>query len=151
MTISLDRYYGSDKVTKSVVEVTMAGSTDVVLKCEAREPMFRDYSEKFPGCSKYCLACGQYECKVVSTDLSPMTLTVVKSPGHRCCRIFYDEYQQVHTNQILLGQSDGEEDLQWRDLVDQEATYEKMDKLVYDCFVRGERIVVCISNHIVES
>lgn len=146
MKITLDRYYGDGVVTKSFVTITMDGAGAPVLKCEAREPKFCDYTEAFAGCSSYCLACGQYDCKVVSTDLSPMTLTVVKSPGHRCCRFHYDESRQVRANTVLLGAGDGNEDLKWRRIIGCKTTYMEFEKLVYECFVRGEKITLFINS-----
>ena len=147
MKIILERYYGDWRITKSVMTV-YAESDTVLLRCEAREPRFAQYREAFPRCSKCCLACGVWSCKVMSTQFSPMTLTVVKSPGHRSCRIVWDDLAQVRANCVLVGMSDGYEQPEFRDLIHQRETFERLTQLVYRAYVKGEPITLEVKNQI---
>ena len=163
MRIVLERYYGDSRVTKSVMKVfeergaecsddleCSGSSGKLLLACEGREPCFADYSEIFPGCSRCCLAVGVYRCKVVSTDLSPMTLMVIKSPGHRCYRIAWDYTAQVRHNMVLVGESDGYEDPEWREIVRSRETFERLTRLVYQAYGTGEEIWLEVVNRIEE-
>ena len=51
MTIKLHRYYGDDRITKSVMEVWLDGDSEPRMVCEARESSFKDYEEAFAGAS----------------------------------------------------------------------------------------------------
>ena len=151
MRIVLERYYGDNSITRSVMKVFGKGtgsddSERLLLACESREPRFADYTEAFPGSAKCCLAVGVFPCKVVATDFCPMTLTVIKSPGHRCCRIGWDDVAQVRTNMVLVGESDGSELPEWRELVNQRETFEKLTALVYRAYGTGEEIFIEIDN-----
>ena len=125
------------------------GSDDserLLLACESREPRFADYREPFAGCSKYCLAEGTFRCKPVATDISPMTLTVIKSPGHRCYRIGWDEVAQVRQNWLLVGESDGYELPEYREIVHQRKIFERLTQLVYQAYVREEEFWLEVRN-----
>ena len=165
MKIILERYYGDWRVTKSVMRVvenvetqrdgSLAGgaledgsSQRLLLECEAREPKFAQYVKAFPGCSKCCLACGTFACKVVSTELSPMTVSVVKSPGHHGCRIGWDYLAQVRANMVLVGESDGYENPEFRDIIRSKETFERLEKLVYAAYAEGERIEMEVRNRV---
>lgn len=156
MKIVLERYYGDWRITKSVMTVFADGAVDgasevaprVLLRCEAREPRFAQYVEAFPGCSKCCLACGEFDCKVLATDMSPMTLTVIKSPGHRCCRIGWDYVAQVKSNTVLVGESDGHEVEEYRDMVHSKEVFERLEALVYGAYASGERIRLVVRNKV---
>lgn len=148
MKIVLERYYGDWRVTKDRMRVE-SESGEVLLSCEAREPRFAQYREAFPGCSKYCLACGVFALKVVSTEMCPMTLTLIKSPGHRCCRIGWDEVAQVKLNMVLVGESDGEEDEEFRDLVRQKEVFDRLTELVYQAFGREEEMWIEVKDLVV--
>ena len=143
MKIFLTRYYGDERTTRSLMRV-LSEEGEELLACEGREPRFADYEEAFPGCSRCCLATGVYRCKVVSTELSPMTLTVIKSPGHRCCRIGWDEVAQVRQNMVLVGESDGYELPEWREIIRQRQTFERLTALVYKAYCREEEIEIII-------
>lgn len=147
MKIVLERYYGDWRITKSVMTVVEEDGEEL-LRCEAREPRFAQYVEAFPGCSRFCLACGRWRCKVVATDMSPMTLTVVKSPGHRCCRIGWDYTAQVRANMVLVGESDGNENEEWRDIVRSRETFERLTQLVYHAFGTDEEIWLEVGNRV---
>ncbi len=159
MRIILERYYGDWRITKSVMTVYAESQENPdgfdgsersapLLRCEAREPRFAQYVEAFPGCSKCCLACGVWFCKVMATEFSPMTLTVVKSPGHRSCRIVWDDLAQVRANSVLVGMSDGYELPEYRDLVRQRETFDRLTQLVYRAYVSGEPIVLEVKNQV---
>lgn len=145
MIIRLTRFFGNALVTKSAM-VVMSDEGRVLMECEAREPRYADYEEAFAGSASCCLARGRWKCKVMSTPLSPMTLTIVKSPGHRSCRIGWDFERQVKQNMILVGESDGEDDVEWREICRQEATFKKLERLVYEAFAMGEDIWLVITN-----
>ena len=145
MNIVLERYFGDSHITKSVMRV-VGEAGEELLRCEAREPRFAQYVEAFPGCSRCCLASGRWRCKVTATELSPMTLTVVKSPGHRCCRIGWDYTAQAKANMVLVGESDGYEDPEFRDIVQSKETFDKLTQLVYRAFGTGEEIWISIHN-----
>jgi len=124
----------------------MSEDDKVLLRCEAREPRYAQYREAFPGCSRCCLAEGHFLCKIVATDLSPMTLTLVKSPGHRCCRFGYDELSQVKFNTVLVGQSDGYDLPEYRDMIHQRETFDQLTELVYGAYVRHEAVTLEVRN-----
>jgi hypothetical protein len=147
MKIVLERYYGDWRITKSVMTVT-GEDAEILLRCEAREPRFAQYIEAFPGCSRCCLACGEFACKVVATEMSPMTLTVVKSPGHRCCRIGWDYVAQVKANTVLVGESDGYELDEYRDIVRSKETFDRLTALVYQAYATGEKISLEVKNKV---
>ena len=143
MKIYMQRYYGDEVVTKS--RVTIEG-TD--FRCEAREPAFRDYSETFPGASKFCLPVGEFLCKPIATELSPMTLTVMKAPAHRSCRFIHDLLCMPHVGNIVLGMVEDEQDEpEHREMKDSQETWERFQVHVYEAFQREEEIMVKISNY----
>lgn len=144
MKIVLDRYFGNDRGTKSVLYVT-DNDGEVLMQCEAREPRFADYAEAFKGCSSYCLAVGEYPCKPFSTVQSPMTLTVVKSPGHRCTRFGWDECKQMRMNTILVGEAD-EDDAPYRKLYNQREVFDRLTRLVYRAYIAEESITLEVTN-----
>jgi len=140
MNIILTRQYGDERVTKSLVRVEDEAGK-VLMECEAREPRFADYEEAFPGCAKYCLAVGTYECKVKATELSPMTVIVPRSPGHRSTRIGWDPWKQTSMNTILLGMADESTlALEYQKIKLQQETFQKFEELVYRAYVNEEGI-----------
>lgn len=149
MNIVLERYFGDSHITKSVMTVVGEEGREH-LRCEAREPRFAQYQEAFPGCSRFCLAGGRWRCKVVATEMSPMTLTVVKSPGHRCYRIGWDYMAQVKANMVLVGESDGCEEPEYRDIVQSKETFDRLTKLVYEAYGTGEEIWLEVKNDIMD-
>ena len=148
MKIILSRYWGDAMQTKSRMKfVDARGKTQ--LECEAREPAFADFTETFRGCSHYCLPAGVFECKVVPTEFSPTTLMVQKAPGHRSCTIAWSDVKQVMSNSVLVGQSDGEENPEWRRMEQQEETFCILDELVRWAYVANEKIVLHVENEYV--
>mgnify|MGYP007056170643 CR=1 FL=1 len=145
MKIILDRYYGDRSVTKSTMAVVMADGT-VGLECEAREPRFDRYREAFPGCSQSCLAEGRFTCKPRPSLWSPMTLTVLRSPGHWCCRFGWDELLPTRPNTVLVGVADGTEPPESRNIFSQRETFAHLTELVYRAYVTGEPMVLAVRN-----
>ena len=141
MKIVLKRYYGDRRVTKSRMEVWH--DNKVVMCCEAREPRFDRYTESFAGCSQSCLAEGVWQCKPMPSLWSPMTPTIVKSPGHRSCRFAASSGgNHVEVNMVLVGRSDGCEDVAERGLTDGKEVFDELVRWMYRAFERGEPVTV---------
>lgn len=149
MKLILERYFGSNSITKSVLTV-MSEKGKVLMKCEAREPRFRNYTETFAGCSVYCLAEGTFSCKPISTVQSPMTLTIVKSPGHRCCRFGWDDFEQSRINFIYVGEADESIPTETRQIHNQRETFDRLTKWVYRAYDFEEPITLTIKNDAVD-
>lgn len=149
MNIIINRRYGDDTVTKSLVRVE-SEEGKVLMECEAREPRFADYSEAFPGCSKYCLAVGTFECKVKATEQSAMQVIVPRSPGHRSTRIGWDPWKQQSMNMILLGMGDAEMLPEYHKIRLQQETFRRFERLVYRAFTAEERIRLTVVNDLPE-
>lgn len=147
MKILMNRYFGTNSITKSMLTV-MAKSGRVLMQCEAREPRFSDYAATFPGCSFYCLAEGAYPCKPLPTRQSPMTLTVIKSPGHRCCRFGWEEFEQKAVNRILVGEANEEVPPDVRQIHQQRDTFMRLTGLVYKAYAIEEPVMLEITNEI---
>lgn len=145
MRIELKRYYGDERVTKSTLRIEESN-----FECEARETAFRDYSEKFAGCSNYCLPTGTFACKTVPTEISPLTVTVMKAAGHRSCRFVYQPLKQTKTNSVVLGQSDGNDDLTKRQIVKSQETFEQFESLIRQAFIDGDEILIDVKNEIAD-
>lgn len=79
-----------------------------------------------------------------------MTLTVVKSPGHRCYRIGWDYMAQVKANMVLVGESDGGEEPEYRDIVQSKETFDRLTQLVYEAYGTGEEIWLEVKNDIMD-
>lgn len=148
MHIYITRYYGDQKSTKSRMKVLDHHTGKVLLKCEAREPAFCDYSTLFKGCSQYCLPVGQYAAKIKSTDISPMTIVILNASGHKACRIGWSALHQSKSNEILIGIPDDYPKPKWRQIYFQEETFRKLEKLCYDAFYKREDITVTVTNDI---
>ena len=145
MKIILRRLYGDDRVTKSQMTVESDGG-EVLMQCEAHEPRYADYTEVFPGCSRYCLAVGTWPCRVKATAQSAMTVIVPRSPGHRSTCIGWDEWKQWSQNVILIGMGDEETDIQYRRLREQKETFRRFERLVYRAYTAEEKIIISIKN-----
>ena len=104
MTIKLHRYYGDAEITKSVMEVFMDGEEAPRMVCEAREVAFKDYTETFPGASRYCLPVGRWRMKVGRSPYSPMGLRVPRCPGHRQVFIGHKWARQWMEGEVLIGE-----------------------------------------------
>ena len=156
MEIKLKRYYGDEEVTKSVMEVFLDGEDTPRLTCEAREPQFRDYTEKFPGASRYCLPVGRWKLKVGHSPYSPMGLRVARCPGHRQVFIGHRWDRQWFEGEVLIGEpqsficteeeGDDEDEKRSRRIVDGEEVFQKLDALVYEAFGNGEEMWMEIHN-----
>lgn len=149
MKVVLTRYYGDDVLTKSRMWVLDEDGTEL-MQCEAREARFVEYTEYFKGCSKVCLPVGVFEGRVVGGEMSPVTLGVMGAPGHRGLRFAYSVTAQARVGAVLVGVSDGYEDVKWRRMVDEERTFMRLVELLYGVYLRGERIEVEVRNEMVE-
>ena len=152
----MKRYYGDEEVTKSVMEVFLDGEDTPRLTCEAREPQFRDYTEAFPGASRYCLPVGRWRMKVGHSPYSPMGLRVAKCPGHRQVFIGHRWDRQWFEGEVLVGEpvphfytdEEGNE-VEYppkRRIRDGEEVFQKLDALVYEAFGNGEEMWMEISD-----
>ena len=150
MLINLSRYYGDCHVTKSRMTVTMEGETEPRLVCEAREPMFKDYTEVFDGAARYCLPAGKWPLRTGGSPYSPMGLRIAKCPGHRQVFIGHNWARQSEQGRILIGYPTGSMDDGWApedvEIELGEQCYEKLEALVYEAFGNGEKITIDISN-----
>ena len=79
-----------------------------------------------------------------------MTLTVVKSPGHRCTRIEWNDEKQMKMNTILVGEAD-EDDAPYRKLYNQKETFDRLTRLVYRAYVAEEAITLQARNDNIDS
>lgn len=145
MKLILERYFGNKSITKSALTV-MSEEGKELMKCEAREPRYKNYTDAFTGCSVYCLAEGTFPCKPVSARQSPMTLTIIKSPGHRCCRFGWDELEQMRTNFIYVGEADEGIPPEIRQIHHQRETFDRLTKWVYRAYGLAEPITLTIKN-----
>jgi len=145
MKITLTRYYGDQNITKSVMKVVGEDGVER-MTCEAREPHYADYSEPFPGCSDYCLPVGKWQCKTKSTRYSPFTLYVVRSPGHRSTLFVKATNDRPMLNAVVVGESDGWDDPAERGLVNQASVFSKLEMLMRQAFIEGERIDIEVIN-----
>lgn len=142
MKITIERYYGDASITLGTLRVE--GTSFV---CMTAEPRYRDYSEAFPGCSAYCLPTGVHACKLVCSEYSPMTLAVAKCAGHRCTLFGWHPYKNVRVNTIMVGAVVDEYDTD-EPLKDSEKTFQKLNRLVYEAFCRGDKIEVSFLNKV---
>lgn len=149
MKVVLTRYYGDDVITKSRMWV-LGDDGSELMECEAREARFVEYEAYYKGCSKVCMPVGVFEGRIVGGELSPMTLGVVGAPGHRGLRFGWSMSAQARVGSVLIGKSDGYEDVKWRRMVDEERTFQKLVELLYGAYFEGEKIVVEVRNEVVE-
>jgi len=81
-----------------------------IFECDANEQRYKDYSEKFPQCTNYCLPEGEWKLKLVGSEFSGLTLATTRCPGHNGMVIgwagssFKTRYQMV-----LIGERDDDE------------------------------------------
>lgn len=118
----MTRIYGD--ANRTVSRLTIDG-TD--FECRAEELRYASYSEKFSGCSIYCLPEGMWECVCKSTDFSPLTLMVRKSPGHRCTAFGWHPSKKRMTNVVML---------------ESREKFDEFQRLVHGAYCKQERIVV---------
>ncbi|MBR0045569.1 MAG: hypothetical protein IJP75_01585 [Bacteroidaceae bacterium] len=73
------------------------------------------------------------------------------SPGHRCCRIGWDYVAQVKANTVLVGESNGYDLDEYRDIVHSKETFDKLTALVYQTYATGEKISLVVKNKVLFS
>lgn len=83
-----------------------------------------------------------YQCRITSSDLSPMTLKVRRSPGQECVCIGWEPVASWRAGYICIGQGDPLAPPEERELTDREGTFERFTKLLYRAFMRGEKITL---------
>ncbi len=156
MEIKLKRYYGDEKVTKSVMEVWMEGEEEPRLVCEAREVGFRDYEDVFNGASNYCMPEGRWRMACGRGPYSPMGVRVVKCPGHRQVFFGYAPGGRALPDRVMMGRpvyhyytdEDGHE-VEYppkRGMKDGEEVFGELDALLYEAFGRGEEMWCEVDN-----
>ena len=166
MVIKLHRYYGDDRITKSVMEVWLDGDSEPRMVCEARESSFKDYEEAFAGASRFCLPVGRWRMKAGGGAYSPMGLRVPKCPGHRQVWLGHSWCRQYKVGEILIGEArtplcppeggmkpcgvdDDEkvmEEIRQRRIENGEEVFKKLDALVYEAFGKMEEFWLEIKN-----
>ncbi|MCR5043690.1 MAG: hypothetical protein K6A93_06110 [Bacteroidaceae bacterium] len=156
MTIKLHRYYGDDRITKSVMEVWLDGDSEPRMVCEARESSYKKYEEAFAGASRYCLPVGRWRMKAGGGAYSPMGLRVPKCPGHRQVWLGHSWCRQCKVGEILIGEpafhyyTDEEGNVvecpQKRRIEHGEEVFKKLDALVYEAFGKMEEFYLEIDN-----
>jgi len=152
MRVILRRYYGDQYVTKSTMQVFAGNERDQpVMVCEAREPKFKDYASVFPSARQYCLPRGTYRCRYGSTDFSPLSFIVTKAPGHMKVAIGYAVTRQTIAGAVIIGESDGDEDVASREIKNSKATFDKFEALIYEAYARGESLEIVIENKVFET
>ncbi len=151
MKIILKRYYGDEQVTKSTMLVYMGEAKMPALVCEARESAYRKYSEKFAGCSQFCLPEGvELTGRVRATLYSPMTVAVGRHP-HNCKTLIVGESLHQHSiGKVLIGQGDACVPPEERMLTRQSETAVAFTKLVYEAYAMCESIALVADNSMLE-
>ena len=154
MVIKLHRYYGDEDITKSVMEVFLEGDSEPRMVCEAREAAYRDYTESFPGASRYCLPVGRWPLKVGKSPYGPMGLRVPKCPGHRQVFIGWKWSRQCLEGEVLIGEpvfhyytDENGQEVEYpkkRRMENGEEVFRKLDKLVYEAFGKEEEFILQI-------
>ena len=120
--------------------------------CEARESGYADYTETFPGASQFCLPVGRWKLKVGHSPYGPMGLRVTRCPGHRQVFIGHKWSRQCLEGEVLIGMPvmPAEHDGEWVHadctIDNGEATYKKLDKLVYAAYGKGEEFWMEVDN-----
>lgn len=141
MTIHITRYYGDSTITKSYFSIE-----GTPFQCEAREPAYRDYTESFTGCSRYCLPTGQWKAHIKSSTYSPMTLILQPCPGHRSAKVIYSYLKQADTGNIVIGRANPQDEPEYRQIEQSHETFLQLEKLLYEAYGRDEEIIVKIEN-----
>lgn len=145
MKIKITRYYGDNKVTKSLMQVYMAGNEVPALTCEAREPKFCSYSETFPGWTSYCMPMGVMYARIRPTEVSPLTIALGPSPRRCKTLIAWNANNKVSMQRIMVGEADENVLAERRMLVNQERTFERLTELARRAYVLKEDVVVEIA------
>lgn len=122
----MERIFGN--ANRTVSRITIEGAA---FECLGEELRYADYSEKFAGCSVFCLPAGEWECVCRSTDFSPLTLMVRKAPGHRCTAFGWHPKKRRMTNVVML---------------ESREKFEEFQEHVFAAYCNQERISVCVVN-----
>lgn len=131
MHLYLNRYLGTPNITKSTLTLC-SDEGEILLRCEAREPTYRDYAEPFRRHSFHCLPRGTHRCIVSSAPGNRICLRVVRVKGHRGTRLCVDPQRQFHLGTVLLGQADSDVKPPWRRLTGQRQLQEQYMALLLD-------------------
>lgn len=141
MNILIHRYYGDSQITKSYFSIE-----GTPFQSEAREPTFRNYSESFPGCSRYCLPVGTWKAKIRPSIYSPMTLTLQSCPGHRSSKVIFSYLHQTDAGNIVIGKANPEDPPEERQIEKSHETFLEFEQLMYRAFANEEEITVTVIN-----
>ena len=90
------------------------------------------------------LPAATYRCRCAASALSPMTLQVCLPSGRRRVAIGWDPLRQVRAGTILVGQA-GEGDPATCPLTDQEDTFARLTRRVYQAYAAGEDITLAVT------
>lgn len=146
MKIELNRYFGNEKVTKSIMKVFMPNSTTPSLVCEARETTFLNYSASFKGWMSYCLPEGNLCVRVRPTEISPLTVALGTS-SHQCkFLIAWHDRKESLPQRVLIGDADASIPEPNRKLTNQFSVFERFTDLVRKNYLAGEGIEVVVKN-----
>lgn len=142
MRLLLNRYFGDNTVTKSILHVWVGGKK--VMECEARELAYRHYTEKFPGSTLFCIPCGVFKMRGRSTKYGPMTLRTQHMPFHSDVAIGWEMLNDPGKNVIVVGRSDGNPDPMMRGLVASRETFDRLTPYVYQTF--GQDVTLTVTD-----
>ena len=145
MKITMIRYYGDCKVTKSLVTVEMNGE---VMRCEAREPEFVDYEEPFKGSSRVCLPAGMLVGRLRATETCAMSLCIGRIATSTKTVVGYDEERCARCGFVMIGMADEGVPPEERVLHSERETFERFTDLMYRAWSNGERIDIEIINRV---
>ena len=152
MVFRLLREFGDEKMTCSKLQVFTNKQWHMLDKpafeCDANEEKYRDYSEKFPKCSDFCLPEGTYPVKLKPTVYSGMTISVTHCPGHNSTQIVaIPSTVKVSHGYVLIGERDEECEFpeDWHDsyLENSKEVFAKLNDLVYKhALLEANKIVI---------
>ncbi len=148
MRIHFTRYYGSNTVTKSTMQVYMGKSSEPSLVCEARETQFLDYSTTFPGWTSFCLPTGTLYGRIRSTEICPLTIAIGPSPRQYKTLIAWNDSNRINAQRINIGEANPDIAPERRRLTNQQAVFERLTALAKEAYMRGEEVKVEIKNEI---
>lgn len=138
MHITITRYYESPEETKSEIAI------DGVVFGEVREPGTASTRTRGRVRQLVRLPEATYQCRIVSSDLSPMTLKVVRE------RVFigWDPVASWRLGYICIGQGDPFAPPESRELTDRKGTFERFTQLLYKAFQKGEKITLEVCRYL---
>lgn len=135
MHLHLIRYHQSPALTQSRLHI------DGVPFCEAREPGTLTFGRH----RLAPLPAGEYRCRCVATEFSPMTLQVCRTAGHRRLLFGFHPMKQWQANVVNLGLSDPTLPPEQRTLVHTSDTFDRFTQRVYAAYARGESFTLTVS------